>query len=41
MGGRENGMENSENEGEDSSLVKWGGQKGSDCEEGEKWRGSR
>lgn len=25
-------MENSETEGEDSSLVKWGRQKGSNCE---------
>ena len=30
------GMENSETEGEDSSLVKWGGQEDSGCEDGEK-----
>lgn len=28
-------MEDSEIEGEDSNLVKWSGQKGSDCEDGE------
>lgn len=30
-----NGMEDSEIEGEDSNLVKWSGQKGSDYEDGE------
>lgn len=30
-------MEKSENEGEDSSLVKWGGQKGSEWKDREKW----
>lgn len=29
-------MEDSETEGEDSSLVKWGGQEDSGCEDGEK-----
>lgn len=36
-----NKMEDSEIEGEDTSLVKWDGQKGSDCEVGEKWKGFR
>lgn len=30
------GMENSKTEGEDSSLVKWGGQEDSGCKDGEK-----
>ena len=36
MRGVRDGMENSETEGEDSSLVKWGGQEGSGCKDGEK-----
>ena len=36
MRGVRDGMEDSETEGEDSSLVKWGGQEDSGCEDGEK-----
>lgn len=39
VGGVRDGMEDSETESEDSSLVKWGGQKGSGYEDGEKWTG--
>lgn len=40
VGGVRNKMEDSETEGEDSSIVKWGGPKGSGYEDGEKWSGS-
>lgn len=39
VGGERDGLEDSETEGEDSSLVKWSGQKGSGGKDGEKWTG--
>lgn len=39
VGGERDGLEDSETEGEDSSLVKWSGQKSSGCKDGEKWTG--